>query len=686
MEFPLEYFRAEVRDGFYVSGMLKKAWAAEIKVLTVIAEICEKYNIQWYADNGTLLGAVRHGGFIPWDDDMDICMLRDDFVKFQQVVEEELPEGYFYTSYRSPGGNTQIWDTIERVVNTNDIHIDGDFLDKNYQFPYPAGVDIFPLDFIPDDPMKLADWRYRASILRQAMAYEEKIEDKSNPEVRKLLEEIQKVFSYQFSKMQSIRYQIFRLNDDVMNMYSRKECTKAVLTPYFLNRNDHVYEISWYNYGIELPFETGTIRVPLAYDAVLRTEYGDGYGYPYRGGWLHPFPYYIPLEKILIDNNHTDIFNYHYSLPVMEYLQTKAGNEKREAEFNAVYIIISHKDQWKYVEAYLRTVEDKKIMVVSIPYYYMDFSGKPIQGYLEEIQPDNGYQITYIDYKKLNFLDLKTAEVVILDPYDDCNYTESVEPSFYVEKLKDYAGKITFITPYITDEPKEKDPNLDLILKHYAMVPGVVMADQVWVQSEEMKQSYMKRLLNSYREDLDNLLYKDELRSFEGSHGSMEQFLVDYYGQRIQVLDGLKEAGYNNRRKETLQIPEEYLPFLHKSNGEWKMITFYNPSIGAICSRPKDVLQKMKEDIQYFDNHCDEEMAIFAPMDGLFDLVRTLYPDCAALCHEVIELAQNCNGMLFDNVTDLAFLIGLSDQYLGDPDKLIWRFVEQNKKYSYLTY
>ena len=139
MEFPLEYFRAEVRDGFYVSGMLKKAWAAEIKVLTVIAEICEKYNIQWYADNGTLLGAVRHGGFIPWDDDMDICMLRDDFVKFQQVVEEELPEGYFYTSYRSPGGNTQIWDTIERVVNTNDIHIDGDFLDKNYQFPYPAG-------------------------------------------------------------------------------------------------------------------------------------------------------------------------------------------------------------------------------------------------------------------------------------------------------------------------------------------------------------------------------------------------------------------------------------------------------------------------------------------------------------------------------------------------------------------
>ena len=87
MDFPQEYFRAEVRDGFYVDGMLKRAWAEGIEVLNVIDEICSKHHITWYADNGTLLGAVRHGGYIPWDDDVDICMMRDDFMRFREIVE-----------------------------------------------------------------------------------------------------------------------------------------------------------------------------------------------------------------------------------------------------------------------------------------------------------------------------------------------------------------------------------------------------------------------------------------------------------------------------------------------------------------------------------------------------------------------------------------------------------------------
>ena len=71
VEFSHEYFEDEVRDGFYVNGLMKKCWAAQIEVLSDIASVCAKYNIKWYADCGTLLGAVRHGGFIPWDDDLD---------------------------------------------------------------------------------------------------------------------------------------------------------------------------------------------------------------------------------------------------------------------------------------------------------------------------------------------------------------------------------------------------------------------------------------------------------------------------------------------------------------------------------------------------------------------------------------------------------------------------------------
>lgn len=82
MEFSHEYFDDEIREDFYVSGLMKRLWAANLEVISDVAKVCDKYNIRWFADYGTLLGAVRHGGCIPWDDDFDICMLRGDYMRF----------------------------------------------------------------------------------------------------------------------------------------------------------------------------------------------------------------------------------------------------------------------------------------------------------------------------------------------------------------------------------------------------------------------------------------------------------------------------------------------------------------------------------------------------------------------------------------------------------------------------
>ncbi len=57
--------------------------------------------ISYYADWGTLLGAVRHGGFVPWDDDLDICMKRDDYVRFRELADNQLPKGYTIHDYKN---------------------------------------------------------------------------------------------------------------------------------------------------------------------------------------------------------------------------------------------------------------------------------------------------------------------------------------------------------------------------------------------------------------------------------------------------------------------------------------------------------------------------------------------------------------------------------------------------------
>ena len=89
------YLKEEIRSGYLVSTEMKKIWLEELKLLQVFIGIYEENKLRWQVSGGSLLGAKRHGGFIPWDDDIDVVMPRDDYDKFLDIAEKYLEEPLF---------------------------------------------------------------------------------------------------------------------------------------------------------------------------------------------------------------------------------------------------------------------------------------------------------------------------------------------------------------------------------------------------------------------------------------------------------------------------------------------------------------------------------------------------------------------------------------------------------------
>ena len=127
-------------------AVLRQLQLVELEMLIEVDRICRKCNLRYNIIGGTLLGAVRHGGFIPWDDDADLVMFRDDYEKFREACKEELDKDRFYfqdmettAGYRWGYGKLRRKKTV--FVREHQEHM-----------PYEQGVfiDIMPLDNVPD--------------------------------------------------------------------------------------------------------------------------------------------------------------------------------------------------------------------------------------------------------------------------------------------------------------------------------------------------------------------------------------------------------------------------------------------------------------------------------------------------------------------------------------------------------
>lgn len=249
---------------------LRKMQLLELDMLKEFDRVCRKHNIKYTLSSGTMLGAVRHKGFIPWDDDADISMLREEYEKFVSISDELDPEICFFQDHSTDPeyrwGYAKLRRTGTQYVRTGQEHL---------KCKTGIFVDIFPLDDVPESYIACVIQKERCFVTRKIMYSEVgRLSESESPFMRRVYSALSKIpLEYAFHRLK--KYTRKSKNSSPNNVRTltfdslgkkAKKLPKAVR---------YGRPKKWYYDMAEYEFEGYLFFGPKEYDEYLTFKYGD---------------------------------------------------------------------------------------------------------------------------------------------------------------------------------------------------------------------------------------------------------------------------------------------------------------------------------------------------------------------------------------------------------------------------
>lgn len=253
----------EEREGFKVSENRLLLWKCELEMIKWLEKICNKNEIQYFLIGGSEIGAVRHKGFIPWDDDVDLGMLRNDFDKFLQVFKDELPD-YYELQYKIVGENA-VWSNLCRIRDKRTTGIIDNQIGK--PISHGAFIEIYPYDNLPENLKEQKRLANQTNCLIQII--QDRIGQKSALGLR------MKIW-----KLIYRRRSIEEL-DNVLDCVCKKyngiytKYVGTLMSPRYVLSGTEVLFTSDLEETIEVQFENIKVRIPQGFHRCLTKQYGD---------------------------------------------------------------------------------------------------------------------------------------------------------------------------------------------------------------------------------------------------------------------------------------------------------------------------------------------------------------------------------------------------------------------------
>ena len=239
----------------------------ELNILKYLHELCEKHDIKYFIDFGSLLGAVRHGGFIPWDDDTDISLARDEFERLYEVLVKEQHPYYRLISFRETPGYPF---SYMRVYDIRTRH-DAELIDKSVVLG--TCVDIFPYDGVVTEEADRKKMKQYKNFLRLSSLNFKGIEI-TNGGLKNIPRYIASAI-FRFTSPQMWNFKI----EELAKKYSGDNSSDFACTVY-----DSYYpkgiKKEWLYDTIDMAYEDTVLKVPRKYHEILVYEFGEDYMTP----------------------------------------------------------------------------------------------------------------------------------------------------------------------------------------------------------------------------------------------------------------------------------------------------------------------------------------------------------------------------------------------------------------------
>lgn len=274
LKLPEGFLDEEVRCGYTVSAEMKAVWAVELDLLVKLLEVCRKHRIKIFASGGTMLGAVRHQGFIPWDDDIDMMMFRADYEKLCQVAAEEFQYPYFFqTEYTDRGslrGHAQLRNSLTTGMLLGEK-------DAGVSINQGIFLDIFPLDTVVEEERCYIRQGKRVvkykKLAHQCAAVSTRYAPSKNPAKQAVKWTLHKTVGKYADKL-SLKY--YRKFEEECQRYNEHAHAPYISTLSFQFHNRQHFKLrSNYENLIDWPFEFLQIPIGAGYEDALTTRYGN---------------------------------------------------------------------------------------------------------------------------------------------------------------------------------------------------------------------------------------------------------------------------------------------------------------------------------------------------------------------------------------------------------------------------